>query len=89
VQEALEGGCVMSAVALAEVLAQAAKTGVKSRKLLERLEAEGLLHRTLGIVHFTFEDVVAVAGTKGEALAEAASLALSRRSKLQLNIPEG
>jgi PIN domain nuclease of toxin-antitoxin system len=79
VQEALEGGCVMSAVALSEVLARVKEQGVRPDKLLERLEFEGLLHQTLEIVPFTFEDVRATAGLEGDVLAKAASLALSRR----------
>jgi PIN domain nuclease of toxin-antitoxin system len=84
VQEVLEGGCVMSALALSEVLARAKELGVRPRKLLERLAAEGLLHQTLEIVPFTFEDVVVTAGLEGTALANAASLALSRRLGLNL-----
>jgi PIN domain nuclease of toxin-antitoxin system len=84
VQEALKGGCVISALALAEVLARVAESGVRPRKLLEKLEAEGLLHQTLEVVPFSFEDVVATAGLEGEGLANAASLVLSRRLKLKL-----
>jgi PIN domain nuclease of toxin-antitoxin system len=84
VQEALEGGCVMSALALAEVLARVKEQGVKPEKLLERLESEGLLHQTLEIVPFTFEDVRATAGLEGAVLAKVASTALSRRLGLKL-----
>jgi PIN domain nuclease of toxin-antitoxin system len=86
VQEALEGGCVMSALGLSEVLARVKEQGVRPSKLLERLEEEGLLHQTLEIVGFAFEDVVATAGLEGTALANAASLALSRRLGLKLVI---
>lgn len=74
----------MSALALSEVLARVKEQGVRPSKLLERLEHEGLLHQTLEIVPFTFEDVVATAGLEGEALANAASLTLARRLKLNL-----
>jgi ribonuclease VapC len=84
VQEALKGGCVISSLALAEVLARVTESGVRPRKLLEKLEAEGLLHQTLEIIPFGFEDVVATAGLDGVALANAASLVLSRRLKLKL-----
>jgi ribonuclease VapC len=84
VQKALEGGCVMSALALSEVLARVKEQGVRPSKLLERLEEEGLLHQTLEIVPFAFDDVVATAGLEGTALANAASLALSRRLGLKL-----
>jgi PIN domain nuclease of toxin-antitoxin system len=84
VQEALEGGCVMSALALSEVLARVKEQGVKPSKLLERLESEGLLHQTLEIVPYTFEDVLGTAGLEGTTLANAASLALSRRLGLKL-----
>ncbi len=84
VQEALEGGCVMSAFALSEVLARVKERGVRPEKLLERLEAEGLLHQTLEIVPFTFEDVRATEGLEGDVRAKAASLALSRRLGLKL-----
>jgi PIN domain nuclease of toxin-antitoxin system len=84
VQEALEGGCVMSALALSEVLVRVKEQGFRPGKLLERLEAEGLLHHTLEIVEFTFDDVVATAGLEGTALSNAASLALSRRLGLKM-----
>jgi ribonuclease VapC len=84
VQEALEGGCVMSALALSEVLARVKEQGVRPGKLLERLEREGLMHQTLEIVPLTFEDVVATAGLEGAALGNGASLALSRRLGLKL-----
>jgi hypothetical protein len=52
-------------------------------ELLTRwLEAESLLHQTLEIVPFTFDNVRATAGLEGDVLAKAASLALSR----QLNV---
>jgi PIN domain nuclease of toxin-antitoxin system len=88
VQEALEGCCVMSALALSEVLARVKEQGVRPDKLLERLEAEGLLHQTLEIVPFTFEDVLATAGLEGMILGKAASLALSRRLRLKVILLE-
>jgi PIN domain nuclease of toxin-antitoxin system len=84
VQEALEGGCVMSALALSEALARVKELGVRPKALLERLEAEGLLHQTLEIAPFTFEDALATAGLAGATLANAASHALSRRLGLKM-----
>lgn len=84
VQAALEGGCVMSALALSVVLAQVKEQGVRPDKLLERLEAKGLLHQTLEIAPLTFDEVRATAGLEGAILEKAASLALSRRLKLKI-----
>lgn len=84
VQEALEAGCVMSALALSEMLARVKEQGVRPSKLLERLEAEGLLHQTLEIMPFTFEDVVTTGGLGGTALGNAASVALSRQLGLKM-----
>jgi PIN domain nuclease of toxin-antitoxin system len=84
VQAALEGGCVMSALSLSLVLARVKDQGLRPVKLLERLESEGLLHQTLEIVEFTFDDVRATAGLEGDALEKAASLALARRLNLKI-----
>ena len=82
VQEALRQGCVMSALAWHHVLLEVAKQGVKPEVVIRRLESQGLLHHSLQIVPFTFEDACLIARQKLKTDAE--SEVLAKRLKLKV-----
>lgn len=88
VERALEQGCFISSVNLAEVFSKVAELGGKPRVFAGRLEEEGILHQTLKVVPFRFEDTFEVAtlrvATKslGLSLGDRACLALGKRLEL-------
>ena len=82
VQEALQKGCVMSALAWHQVLLEVAKQGVKPEVVTRRLESQGLLHHSLEIVPFTFEDACLIARHKPKTDTE--SEVLAKRLKLKV-----
>jgi ribonuclease VapC len=61
VESVLEQGCFISSVNLTEVFSKVAELGGKPRVLAQRLEAEGILHQTLEVVPYSFEDSFEVA----------------------------
>jgi ribonuclease VapC len=61
VEKALEQGCYISSVNLAEVFSKVAELGIQPRTLAQRLEAEGILHQTLIVIDFGFQDILEVA----------------------------
>lgn len=82
VQEALQKGCVMSALSWLEVLRQVSELGIKPDKLIEKLEQQGLLHHSLQIIPFTYEDaVLSVRSKPGKDLA---AHFLAKRLKFKL-----
>jgi ribonuclease VapC len=88
VEAALEQGCYISSVNLAEVFSKVAELGGKPQVLAGRLEDEGILHQTLEVVPFRFEDTLKVAAlcvsTKslGLSLGDGVCLALGKRLQL-------
>ena len=82
VQEALQKGCVMSALAWSHVLAEVAKLGFKPEVVIKRLESQGLLHHSLEIVPFTFDDACLIAKQKLKTDTE--SEVLAKRLKLKV-----
>lgn len=82
VQEALQKGCVMSALAWHHVLLEVAKQGVKPEVVIKRLESQSLLHHSLEIVPFSFEDACLLARQKFKADTE--SEVLAKRLKLKV-----
>ncbi len=89
VEIALKRGCVISSVNLAEVFSKIADLGLKPETLAQRLGAEGILHQTLEVHIFDFQDSLMVATlcpvtkAQGLSLGDRACLALG----LRLNLP--
>jgi ribonuclease VapC len=85
VEGALEQGCFISSVNLSEVFSKVAELGGKPRVLAQRLEGEGILHQTLEVVDFRFEDALGVAALRvatkslGLSLGDRVCLALGQR----------
>jgi PIN domain nuclease of toxin-antitoxin system len=56
VASALEAGCFISSVNLTEVFSKVAELGGKPKVLAQRLEGEGILHQTLKVVDYGYDD---------------------------------
>ncbi|MGL4609546.1 MAG: type II toxin-antitoxin system VapC family toxin [Trueperaceae bacterium] len=89
VEAALEQGCIISSVNLAEVFSKLAELGGKPKVLAERLENEGILHQTLEVFPFRFQDALELAALKVPnslelSLGDRVCLALGRRLELPI-----
>jgi ribonuclease VapC len=81
VEAALEQGCYISSVNLAEVFSKVAELGGKPQVLAGRLEDEGILHQTLEVV---LKVAALCVSTKslGLSLGDGVCLALGKRLQL-------